>query len=399
MRKILISMIAVMIAASMTGCNHNDKPKDKKTNNSIASDTSNTKVKESKPTQEILDADNDSLKVQIADTVFTLPLTLEQLLNAGAVLEEDDINPINEIVDPGYGYTLNLSLNNKKICLTFRNYQFDNDDKYKRIQLKDCILYETYCFDGVTDDFVYNNDAMIFPKGIKNGSSIEDVKKIWGEPNSEEIDSMSYKTDNAYYTMAIDIEHQTVKDIAMYILDNYMLDYPNPKYEPTQEILDADMFSNKIQFGDKVIDLPITLDQLISETGATINNDLPDIAMPEDEKGSPTEIIDARGYKDLYLKIDNRSYKFTFRNTCEDEPKKLGECEMSSEINGYSTMIFPKGVKLYMSEEDVIHLWGEPNSTDNCYIREGEGKYEIQYDSSYGNSYYVTSIKYIYVKD
>lgn len=177
MKKIFVTALAALLmTAAFTGCGANEATD----NNSTESDT--VEVVDPKeidlvPTQEILDADIESCKIQLGnDVILELPITLEKLMQMGATIP-DDINPVNEILAQGRGTSIDVTINGNTYELGFDIF----GDAYQ-LQLKDCSITG-----GDTGYFPF-----IMPKGIKVGSTVEDVKAAYGEPEREYLDSFSY---------------------------------------------------------------------------------------------------------------------------------------------------------------------------------------------------------------
>ncbi|WP_156036751.1 hypothetical protein [Ruminococcus sp. HUN007] len=179
------------------------------------------------PTQEILDADIDSCKIQLGNKVYTLPVTLQTLLDDGATIT-NGVNPINDVVDAANnalgshrGITVAFSVDSMLYEGSFWNY-FE-----EKKQAKDCFLCDTSS-SNLTN-------RVIYAKGIRIGSSIDELKSAWGEPTIDDLneyyyyDEYSYLDDGKYdatgqkysYKILIDLEKQTITDIVYYMDYDY----------------------------------------------------------------------------------------------------------------------------------------------------------------------------------
>ncbi|WP_044973745.1 hypothetical protein [Ruminococcus sp. HUN007] len=175
------------------------------------------------PTQEILAADIDSWKIQIGNKVYTLPVTLQTLLDDGAVIL-DNTNPISDVIGAHSGGGVIFSMDDKEYDLYFENYSED------RKQIKDCYAYLTY---------INKSENFIFPKGIRVGVTVADLKNAWGEPTEDNLDELRYieyykrvgesTTHQKYrYDVEIDLEQQTITGISFHLnLDYAMGDVAN----------------------------------------------------------------------------------------------------------------------------------------------------------------------------
>lgn len=148
------------------GGKKNDKKDDKK-------DEKPAKVKVSK---EILKADKYSGMLQLGkNTVIQCPVTLDELIDAGAVFEE---NPNTTIIEPDRTSSCNFQLDGFEYYVSFWN------DTKERQLVKDCICI------GVPGS-AFGRD-IVFPGGVKVGMSGDDLIKAWGEPDYKDIDVYGY---------------------------------------------------------------------------------------------------------------------------------------------------------------------------------------------------------------
>ena len=216
------------------------------------------------PTQEILDADIDSCKIQLGNKVYTLPVTLQTLLDDGATIT-NGVNPINDVVDAANngghsGITVAFSVDSMLYEGTFWNY-FE-----EKKQAKDCFLCDTSSRNLT--------NRVIYAKGIRIGSSIDELKSAWGEPTKDDLNEYYYYDEYRYlydgehgttgqkysYKILIDLEKQTITDIVYYMDYDY--------YNGNVEILVDDNESSEASAEKSELESPKADEESI-ETSAT----------------------------------------------------------------------------------------------------------------------------------
>lgn len=216
MKKIFATALAALfMTATITGCGPTKEENGNTTGTNNAETGEEHKEIEIVPTQEILDADMESFKVQIGnDFIVELPITLEKLMEKGVVIP-DDVNPINEIVRKGTSETLDVTINGLTCQLGFGIF----GEEYE-LQLKDCTLKSL-------DSGLYTGRycPFVLPKGIKVGSTMDELKAAYGEPDSSELDYCEYNFYSSDKTLRIgtmfhfDIEKQVLTNISYSIYD------------------------------------------------------------------------------------------------------------------------------------------------------------------------------------
>ena len=218
---ILALIIAASLTTVMTSCGPKEEANSTETPALQSSEAQyNETVTEAEeevviePTQEILDADIDSCKIQLGNKVYTLPVKLQTLLEDGATIT-NDVNPESDILEPGLysGRYVRFIMDGKEYGITFK---MPGENKNKLL-LKDGVA--TSIRPGISDDTVYCINV-IFPKGIKIGSSIDEVKAILGTPTEENLDCIVYELlkendKNSGYRLEVylDLETKNVKAI------------------------------------------------------------------------------------------------------------------------------------------------------------------------------------------
>ncbi len=226
-KEALAFIIAAGMMSVMTGCgsqktddvsNGTEQPSynEAVTENQNAEETENieeTEVEEEvviEPTQEILDAELADNKVQLGNHVIQFPISFQDFIDKGVVLTSED-NPNTEIVEPNQGAGFSFVLDGKDY------YSFADNIEEKRLQMKDCLVR------GVAHENHIDiiSDA-IFAKGIRIGSTIDELKSVWGEPNEDFVDFYEYYQErelensrvNEYvYTVYLDLETETIRFI------------------------------------------------------------------------------------------------------------------------------------------------------------------------------------------
>ena len=204
-KKTFLSIIvAIGICVSMTGCGS--------TSNGAADALSSKegKVKELKATDEILEADIYSQKIQFGNTVLTLPITLEEVIARGDVVNHKEVKPTDMINTSAYYTGIELNFDGWNYRLSFIRKAEPVDGSVPNIPLKECTM-------DALQDF---EQEVIMPKGIKIGMSLSELKNAWGEPTnySESYpDSYIYKknqnSDN-YILFKINLETETIDSIS-----------------------------------------------------------------------------------------------------------------------------------------------------------------------------------------
>ena len=215
-------ILAVSMTAAMTSCG----PKEEISNgteqpsyNEAMGIDDKTEEKEEEvviePTQEILDAELADNKVQLGTHVYQFPIPLQKLLDDGAVIT-NDADPVNDVLEKresgGNLKDVEFIIDEKKYTLTFST---PVDFAPGRIQLKDCFANDPdYDFSKIDRDIIY-------AKGIKVGSTVDELKRAWGEPTEDNLDKLVYTLPvefNEYkaecrYEINIDLESQTINTI------------------------------------------------------------------------------------------------------------------------------------------------------------------------------------------
>lgn len=169
------------------------------------------------PTQEILDADIDSCKLQLGNKVYTLPVTLQTLLDDGATIV-NDVNPINDVISGMEGDYVEFIINNQEYYVCFWNLTIDKK------QIKDCFMVDTFPYQ---EEKIINNN-IIYPKGIKVGSTVEELKAAWGEPTKDDLNELNYIDK---YTVSIDLEKQLITDIHYCVDSEFSAGYIETNYD------------------------------------------------------------------------------------------------------------------------------------------------------------------------
>jgi|GEM_PF-6079228 len=210
MRKnaILALILAGTMTAAMTSCGpKEDIPNgtEQPSYNEAMGIDDKTEEKEEvviEPTQEILDAELSESKVQLGNKVYTMPLTLQKLLDDGAVIT-NGADPISDVIGKWESKDVDLQIDGAVYTIGFSII----GDQIK-IQLKD----------GATDYYYKNtNTNTIYAKGIRVGSTIDELKKAWGEPSQNNADEIYYyDADFTYdYGIGLDLKNQTITYISI----------------------------------------------------------------------------------------------------------------------------------------------------------------------------------------
>ncbi len=128
------------------------------------------------PSEEILNADIYSGKVQIEDKVYTFPLSVQKLLDEGMVITDNEIGE-NYLIEPrSTKKSLNVAIGNVNASINVVNTADE------LTSLKNCYAssIEFRSFESV-----------FYPNGITAGSTLDELKEKWGAPYSESSPSDS----------------------------------------------------------------------------------------------------------------------------------------------------------------------------------------------------------------
>lgn len=220
------AIFAIILAVSMTAAMTSCGPKEEISNgteqpsyNEAMGIDDKTEEKEEEvviePTQEILDAELADKKVQLGTHVYQFPIPLQKLLDDGAVIT-NGADPATDILEKDE----NGGSENKNVefILDEKNYTLQFSPlNAGRIQLKDCVAADQ------SDYYLENpNVDIIYAKGIRVGSTVEEIKNAWGDPTEDNLDEYRYNInviENDYeveylFDIKIDLQNQIAKEIA-----------------------------------------------------------------------------------------------------------------------------------------------------------------------------------------
>lgn len=188
-KKIILGAIfCTMMFASACGKDDSKKESDTKAESDILFVDSDEKPKESKEKKkeykakkEIKNASLYAGVIQVGDTIIEMPATCQDFINAGAAMDED-YSP-DFLMDAGGSKSVWFKMNGEGILVEFIN---DRDDM--------CPLKEAQTVSIVN----CLSDAVFLPGGIHIGMTMDELKEVLGEPDSDkssDYDSLGY----AYY--------------------------------------------------------------------------------------------------------------------------------------------------------------------------------------------------------
>lgn len=214
-KNIITLILALGLCTSMTGCGAEKE----NTSDSVgtASSESVSEVKEQTATQEILDADIYSKKVQFGDTVFILPITLEELITGGAVVTDTEQSLSDMIQPTTYTSPLKMRIDGFDYSFQFvKITELNEDGTDPSLPLSKCTL------DMIIESIGNNKQDMILPKGIKKGMTVDELTASWGEPTdySESYpDSYVYKENpdsDEYVAFKINLDTKIIECIDIF---------------------------------------------------------------------------------------------------------------------------------------------------------------------------------------
>ncbi len=225
---ILALILAVSMTVAMTSCGPKEEASSPETPalqsseeqyNEVVTEAEEEVVIE--PTQEILDAELTDKKVQLGTHVYQFPITLQKLLDDGAVIT-NDVDPDNDEMIDGLK-DVEFIIDEKKYTLWFQSLN------QERLQLKDCVAidaakYSPYSVNGIPSSYYDENlkNNIIYAKGIRIGSTVEELKNAWGEPKEDGIENIRYEieiVEGEYlvtYVYEFCIEKKMIKTITFF---------------------------------------------------------------------------------------------------------------------------------------------------------------------------------------
>lgn len=152
----------------------------------------------------------------------------------------------------------------------------------------------------------------------------------------------------------------------------------NEEIKISDEILTAKMYSCKRQIGNTVFSFPLNASDLFAAG-----------AICQDEQTPDTIIINEHTRKDVEVIMDGEVHSLIFCNET-DERKLIKDCVI---YNGSKNSIYPGGIKIGSTVDELINAWGEPETKDIDIYSYADDLiscgYAIKPYSATGNSYTV----------
>ena len=162
-------------------------------------------------------------------------------------------------------------------------------------------------------------------------------------------------------------------------------------YSPSEEILNADIYSGKVQIEDKVFTFPIKLQDLLDNGMVITEENITEnyLVDPMDSKSSVDVTI---GNVRAEIKISNKSDEMTFLKNCYAS---------DIDFDNYDNVFYPCGVTVGISMEELTEKWGEPFETktdqydeDSIFYRYTELPYDKKRISGTNSIISITGNKY-----
>ena len=188
------TVLAACICTIFVSCSKNEQSVNDQLSvktDSKASEPKKSSIKRNKEPDEfgiivsdkIFEADIFSKKLQLGNSVFTFPkIPVSELLAANASF--DRIDPEKLIVKSGDSRNSDIIIDGKTYSFRFVNYT-DEDQL-----IKDCVAECTQ--NWIIDDYdLRKGQDYICPKGIRIGSTLDELLSAYGDP--------TYKDENIYY--------------------------------------------------------------------------------------------------------------------------------------------------------------------------------------------------------
>ncbi len=350
-----------LVTFSMVACGESEKSSGKK-------ETGKSKSGSSKLSDDVYD-----FEVMLDGDVFKLPLELSEFEEAGWKTD-DDLTVTN---DPGYGNHAFFTKGDQEVDVELYNKSMDVKP------LKECQII------GIST-FNYDNENKMdieLAKGIKIGSTMDEVTEAYGEPT--EIDE--YDSDISYIYSSgenQDIElmfegSEKVTNISVTKIDNEKAPEAavDSKEVPkvvsnykTPESLGDDLYSFNVKYSGSMYTIPAPV-SAFEANGWKI-------------EGDTSEVVPAQGYpeSDFEMRKDNKFVRISIKNY-SDKATTISNCFITSiETDKDAAAIpieLPKGITENSKGSDVLAAYGEP--TD---------KYESSFMKSYGYGDYDAGIEF-----
>jgi len=279
-KALLLLITAVCICGCITGCGNADNESKIVTQSSkITNDTTeveksgneenqnndttaeNESDSETKIADEVLNAEMYTDVFQVGEKVIRLPMTAKELFDMdGVELDEDQLAGISQGQDPTT-IIAEPSIYNVTIDGVKTSFYFNVTTEEEKQFLSDCNVM-----------VLCNTENVVFPKGVKAGMPIEEIRRLWGEPDIEEAEKLVYLRDMVTDTYVV--PKKTGEDASMSQPYSYFKDgaYSSFGYSYEVSIDPKTKTVSRINFDDEY---------LIMAAGYTINS-LDDFPKPDD---------------------------------------------------------------------------------------------------------------------
>ena len=160
-----------------------ENPESQNDDNTIEIDESDSELKIA---DEVMNADMYSTVFQVGGKVIKLPMTAKELFEMDGVelAENHELgNSISQGEDPA---TIIAEPNIYKVSIdgVETDLFFNVTTKDEKQLLSDCNVM-----------LFFDTENVVFPKGVREGMSIEEIRRLWGEPDVEEVDKLVYLRD------------------------------------------------------------------------------------------------------------------------------------------------------------------------------------------------------------
>lgn len=301
-----------------------------------------------KPHIESLSDDLYSFQLQIDEDIYQFPMTYQEFISYGWKYKDDDA----KMLDSYYRSSTEVfSMGDLKCYAGFINFDINSKP------LNECYIYSIK-FD--TSMLKNSNAAIILPKGIAIGSTMEEALDAYGTPtrdntsSSGESRTMTYVL-NTYQEVSLGSEYQNVDAVGSISIQNITVPDDFVAGEASDEIpaivskyvapekMDDEFSSFIINYGDVLYQLPAPVSVFL-ENGWTAVEDATETTIAGRDAGWVT------------LLRDNQKLKILARNYSENATA-FSNCFVinvkSNPFDNKTPLTIAKGISIGMSQADL----------------------------------------------
>ncbi len=338
LKKLFLIIIVTLVTVSMVACGKSEESSEKK-------ETDKSKSSSSKISDDIYD-----YEVLLDGDVFKLPVKLSKFEEAGWKTDED----LTEAIDPDNSTYAFFTKGDQEVDIEIYN------NSMNVLPAKECQIV------GISSaNYDQENRADLeIAKGIKVGSTMEEVTEAFGEPT--EIDT--YKTDTSYiYSTGEN------KDVEIMFEDSEKVTNISVTKIGSKEDSEATVDTKEVPAVVKDYKAPESLgDDLYSfnmkYSGSMYTMPAPVSAFEANGwiiEGDTSEIVPAQSYpeSDFEMRKENKFVRISIKNY-SDKAASISNCfvtRIETDRNEAAIPIeLPKGITDNSKGSDVLAAYGDP---------------------------------------